>query len=180
MLDIGQKMPEFRGDGSTIKGVVEGLKHNKLRILRGVTDGILCISNANEIERMEVPSYKKWRVIGLGMFWIAASTANEDPVVEFGYSGAHNAFGKMTSVITGGEKFNVNDHQKYDPSNTLPEEVIVETSATLTTTWTEGAAFNVWQTSIKDLRVVEAAVAGMTSGHLMPYIVIEIDTGGKW
>ena len=180
MLDIGQKAPEFRGDGSTIKGVVEGLKHNKLCVISGVYDSYLDITAANTYERLDIVPYKTWRVIGFGMYWLAGSTANEDPIIEFGYNSDNNAFGTMTSEITGGERLASGDHQKYDPTGILAPEIIAEASATLVITWTEGVAFNVWQTSLRDLRAVEAAVAGMSSGYVLHYMLIEVDTGGKW
>ena len=169
-------------DLQTVEGIANKVAkgRNKVRIIRGVTDGYLNISNANEYERIEISVYKAWRVIGMGMIWTAASTANEDPVVEFGDESDRDAFGKMTSAITGGEKFCVNDHQKYDPLDLLAPEVITEASATLAITWMEGVDFGVWQTTAKNLMTGETAVAAMTTGVMMPYLLIEIDTGGKW
>lgn len=178
MLEIGHKAPEFRGEGSTIKGVVEGLKHNKIFL---TTSGdILDLGAANSIIYLGVIPFARWKVIGIGMYWREASTANEDPVVDFGEYGNPDAYGKMTSAITGGEKFCVTDHQKYESSRLLAPEVITETSATLVTTWAEGIKFNIWRTKANRLFVQEAAVAGMTSGMVMPYFIIEVDTGGKW
>ena len=180
MLEIGQKAPEFRGDGSTIKGVVEGLKYNKIFLGGGFTDGYVSLSVANNYERIIIPIYKKWRVIAVGGFWIQASTANEDPVLDFGYNSNDDAFAKMTSVITGGEKFCVGDFQKYDPLHLLTAEIITETSATMDITWTEGTEFNVWQNTVLDIWCREAAAGAMSSGYVMPYMIIEVDTGGKW
>ena len=179
MLEIGHKAPEFRGEGSTIKGVVEGLKHNKMYIVHGLTES-LDLGVANKVEYVEPVPFSQWKIIGLGMMWSENSTANEDPIVEFGRLGDNDRFGKMTSAITGGEKFSLGDHQKYDPFGLLAPEIIAETSATLSVTWTEGDKFNVWRKSSKNLCVTEAAVAGMTSGKVRPYFLVEIDTGGKW
>ena len=179
MLDIGQRPGEFRGDGSTIKGVVDGLKYNKL-IIYSIDTTNLDLGVANSNKRLGIVPFKRWRVVALGMMWIEGSTANEDPIVEFGNFGDDNAYGTMTSAITGGEKFCLNDHQKYDPLDLLAPEVIAETSATLAITWTEGVKFNVWQTVSESLKTIEAAVAGMTSGQVKPYMIIEVDKGGRW
>ena len=180
MIDVGQKAPEFRGDGSTIKGVVEELKYNKVRALYGCTNGVLDLTAANSIESINISPYPRWRVVALGMYWAMQSTANEDPIIDFGYYGNDDAFGKMTSAITGGEKFCVGDHQKYDPLGLLASEIITEASGTLAITWTEGVKFGVWQTSPLEVWCREAAVAGMTTGQIKPYMIIEIKTGGKW
>ena len=179
MIEIGRKAPEFRGEGSTVKGIVDGLKYNKIFVC-STAGVVLDLGTANAYKLLSPPMFDRWKVIGMGMHWWEASTANEDPAVEFGRYGDGDAYGKMTSAITGGERFRVEDHQKYDPLNILAQEVIAETSATLAVTWTEGVEFNVWQDKIRFLRVVEAAVAGMTSGGVAPYIAIEVDTGGKW
>lgn len=177
MLEIGQRAGEFRGDGSTIKGVVEGLKHNKVYF---VDNEYISISTANQYIRLAISPFSRWRVIGAGLYWLDASTANEDPVIEFGHKDANDAYATMTSAITGGEKFCSKDHQKLDPFGILAKEVITETSATLVVTWTTGAKFGVWETDAKSLKATEAAVAGMTSGKVKPYMIVEVDTGGKW
>ena len=169
-------------DLQTVEGIANKVAkgRNKIYLIHGVTDGIIDISNANEHERLDILPYKTWRVIGLGMFWTGASAANEDPVIEYGYPSDQDAFGKMTSAITGGEKFRADDHQKYDPLDLLAPEVITETSATMVVTWTEGVEFGVWQTAPLDVRCWEAAVAGMTAGYIIPYMLVEVDSGGKW
>ena len=182
MIEAGKGLGSLKFDevGERMLAVIGAAERNKMRVIRGTTDGLLNVSIANETERMEIEPYKAWRVIGLGVFWIIASTANEDPIIDFGYSGDDDAFGKMTSAITGGEKFNIGDHQKYDPLNLLTPEVIAEASATLAITWTPGVKFGVWQKSLFDTWCREAAVAGITTGYVRPYMVVEIDTGGKW
>jgi hypothetical protein len=182
MLDIGRHIDSIHSDDTeeTILGVIKSVNRNKLRILPGDGDGLVNISVANDHERLEVTPYKAWRVVALGMMWISATTVNEDPIIDFGYSGDDDAFAKMTSAITGGEKFCIFDHQKYDPLNLLTPEKITETSATLATTWTEGAEFGVWKNTVVDLWCREAAVGAMSTGLIKPYMLIEIDTGGKW
>jgi hypothetical protein len=179
MLEIGEKTLVFSGDGSTIKGIVEGLKYNKLFRVDG-NDRQLHLPTANSKLYFQTIPFKRWRVIALGLLWVAASTANEDPIVDFGDNTDVDAYGKMTSAITGGEKFCANDFQKYDPLNILTDEVITETSATLAITWTKGVDFGLWKGKMKDLRVAEAAVAGMTTGDVRPFMIIEVDTGGRW
>ena len=182
MLDIGRHIDSVHSDdvGETILGVINSVKRNKIRRYTGINDGYLILSVANSIEGMGAMTDRKWRIIALGMIWSVASTANEDPIIEFGISGNYDAFGKMSSTITGGEKFNAGDHQKYDPLDLLAPEAIAETSATLVVTWTAGVEFGVWQKTGKELFAVEAAVAGMTTGYITPYVLAEIDTGGKW
>ena len=179
MLEIGQKAPEFRGDGSTIKGVVEGLKHNKIYVA-DILSAYLNLTTANSSARFEVQPFKRWRVIGFGMLWRALSTANEDPIVEFGTIADNDSIGKISYAITGGEKMCINDHIKYDPYDLLTPEVITEASATLVITKTVGTSFGVWQKDLKRYAATEAAVAGMSSGFVYPYMIIEVDTGGKW
>ena len=182
MIEAGKGLGslEFDEVGERMLAVIGAAERNKMYVIKGATDGQLNISNANEYERMDVLPYNAWRIIGMGMLWTQASTANEDPIVEFGRSGNSDAYGKMTSAITGGEKFNEGDHQKYDPLGLLAPEVIAETSATLAITWTEGAEFGVWETTPKRFLVWEAAVAAMTTGTIMPYMLVEIKTGGRW
>lgn len=179
MLEIGEIAGNRRGEGSTIKGIVQGLKHNKLVVI-STSSAYINLPTANQYKRIDLPVFSQWRVIACGMLWITASTANEDPIINFGTITDNDAYGKMTSAITGGEKFAVGDFQKLDPYNILMPEVIAETSATLVTTWTEGVQFNKWQNACQDIAVFEAAVAGMTTGIIRPFVVIEIDTGGKW
>ena len=62
----------------------------------------------------------------------------------------------------------------------LAPEVITEASPTMDITWTEGTIFGIWQTDVKYLMCIEAAVAGLTTGKIEPYMLIEIDSGGKW
>ena len=181
MLDIGRHIDSVRSDDEeeTILGVINDVDRNKL-YLNTVGHWGLIISNPNEYKRLKIIPFKMWRVIALGMFWSNASTANEDPVVDFGTSISHLHFGRMTAAITGGEKFTGGDHQKYDPLNLLAPEKIAETSPTLVTTWTPGPKFNVWQNAPLDVIVVEAAAVDMTSGILRPYMLIEVKTGGMW
>jgi hypothetical protein len=181
MIEIGADESSKKLDeiGERILGVMNSVKRNKVIIIEG-GHAALTVSNANEIRRVEMLPFSRWRVIGLGMYWRAASTANDDPIVEFGRVGDPDAYGKMTSAITGGEKFVAGDHQKYDPLELLCPNVIAETSATLVVTWTQGVEFGVWNTVVRDLQVAEAAVLGMTSGQVRTYMLIEVDTGGKW
>jgi hypothetical protein len=178
MLDIGQKAPEFRGEGSTIKGVVEGLQHNKIFVSHTGADYV-ALATANQVKYLSIMPFKRWKVVALGMYWIQASTANEDPIIDFGEADDPDAYGKMTSAITGGEKFNIGDFLAYDPFGILGKTVIAETSATLVVTWTEGTDFNKWNDTPQNFKAQEAAVAGMSSGAVKPIAVIEVDTGGK-
>lgn len=182
MLEIGTSEYGLVRDtfGARVLTSIRNIKRNKIFIIFGISDSTIDITIPNNHENLYIIPFNSWKVIGLGLFWWVASTPNEDPIVTFGYPGAQNAFGTMTAAITGGEKFNVNDHQKYDPLNILSVEVIAETSATLVTTWTPGAEFNVWETGVKRLMAYEAAVAGMTTGLVVPYLIIEVNTGGKW
>jgi hypothetical protein len=180
-LDIGTDESSVRLDevGERILGVMGSVKRNKI-FRTGLGDGYLNLPTVNQTKYFDSFCYARWRVVGFALSWAGASTANEDPIVELGYLGDNDGFGKMTSAITGGEKFCVNDMIKHDPLNLLAEEVITEASATMVITWTEGVQFNVWQTSMKTLMCGEAAVAGMTSGIVRPCMVIEVDTGGRW
>ena len=182
MLEPGRHIDSVHSDdvGETILGVINSVDRNKLRIVSGITDGYLNISNANEYERLEIVPYKMWRVIGFGMYWIAASTADEDPIIEFGNANDPDAYGKMSSVVTGGKLFHSEDCVTYDPLCLFAPTTLTETSGYLVITWTKGIKFGVWETTIKRLQVIEAAVAGMTSGVVKPYMIIEVDTGGKW
>ena len=181
VLDIGTYESSVKLDevGERILGVINAVERNKIFVVHGGINP-LDIDNINEIKKIECVPLGCWRVIALGGYWMEASTANEDPIVEFGRVGDPDAYGKMTSAITGGEKFNIADFQKLDPLDILSAEVIAETSATLATTWTTGAEFNVWNCKCEDLEVAEAAVAGMSSGKIKPFMVIEVKTRGKW
>ena len=183
MIDIGTEQTNRRLDeeGEKVLGVIHslGLNRNKIYIVHG-GDSPLDIDAVNSIKVVEVIPFPRWRVVAVGAFWIEASTANEDPIIEFGRVGDPDAYGKMTAAITGGEKFSVNDSIKYDPLELLALEVIAETSGTFVVTWTEGVEFGIWNTTFKNLIVSEAAVGGMSSGKVRPYMVIEVDTGGKW
>ena len=168
-------------DLQTVEGIANKVVKGRNRIIiLNDGDSYIDLSTANQYKRLEISFFRRWRVIGMGMLWSGASTANEDPVVEFGVNSDSTYFGTMTSAITGGEKFVGSDHLKYDPYGILADEVISEASATLVTTWTEGAGFNVWQNSTKDVRATEGAVAAMSSGLIKPYIIIEVNTGGRW
>jgi hypothetical protein len=181
MLEIGDREEVLRlnADGKQIAGIARSVMHNKLILLHG-GDAPLDIDNANEIKQIETVPFARWRVIALGIYWVEASTADEDPIIHFGRVGDVDAYGIIGSAITGGEKFNIADFQKYDPKGILADEVIAETSATLVITWTPGAEFNVWNVKAYDLQVAEAAAAGMTSGKVRPFVVIEIDSGGLY
>ena len=179
MIEIGKQPGECTADDEQIRSIARGIERNKIIKFDSGHESLI-ISNANEIKRLGIAVFARWRVIGMGLYWVAASTANDDPIIEFGHNTNLNGFGTMAAAITGGEKFCAYDHQKYDPLNLSSQEIITETSATLVVTWTEGVDFNVWQTTIKTLHVIEAAVAGMTSGTIRPYMIIEVDTGGKW
>ena len=182
MLEIGRHIDSVHSDdvSETILGVINSVKRNKIFLVCGIDNGYITLSVANNFERIESIIFDKWRVIALGMHWIEASTADEDPIVDFGYNSDDDAYGKMTSAITGGEKFCIDDFQKYDPLNLLTSEVIAETSATLVTTWTAGVKFGIWQKNVRSLWAREAAVAAMTTGLVKTFMVIEVDTGGKW
>lgn len=181
MIEIGKGLGSLKFDevGERMLTVIGAAERNKIFILHD-SASYLDLSAANTFGRLEIPIFKQWRVIGLGMLWALASTAGEDPAVDFGYNSDDNAFGNMTSAITGGEKFVKDDHIKYDPYDLLADEVVTEASATLDVTWTAGVAFAVWQTSIKDIRAYEAAVGGITTGTVKPYMVIEVNSGGRW
>ena len=180
-IGIGETNRKLDEEGERVLGVIHslGLNRNKVYIIHG-GDNPLDIDAVNSIKVVEVIPFARWRVVAVGAFWIEASTANEDPIIEFGYAGDPDAYGKMTAAITGGEKFNANDSIKYDPLELLAPELIAEISATFVVTWTQGAEFGVWNTVMKNLIISEAAVAGMTSGKVRPYIVIEVDARGKW
>jgi hypothetical protein len=180
-LDLGTDESSVKLDevGERILGVMGSVNRNKIREV-GMGDGYMYLPTTNEVKYFDMICYTRWRVIGFTLSWGEASTANEDPIIDLGHTGDADAFGKMTSAITGGEKFCVNDMIKYDPLNILGKEVLTEASATMDITWTEGVKFNVWQTSPKNLICAEAAVAVMSSGLVRPCMVIEVDTGGKW
>ena len=173
MLDIGRHIDSVHSDdtGETILGVINSVKRNKILMLHASDTGYVDLTTANQYRRLEFPPFLRWRVIGIGMFFIAVTTANEDPVVDFGDSADPDSMGKMTSVITGGEKFCKNDHIKYDPLGISAPEVLAEASATLGITWTVGVEFNVWQDTFMDIWVQEAAAAGISSGRVRPYMI---------
>ena len=179
MIEVGKQPRECNANDEQTRVIVRGMERNKIFFVDN-TEGYLNLTSTNTNVRVSPMPFKKWRVIGMGIFWVVASSAGEDPVIEFGQSSDNDCFGKMSATITGGEKFCVDDHVKYDPLNVLGLEVITETSPTLVTTWTEGICFNVWQTTIRGFRIYEAAVASMTTGAVKPYIIIEVDTGGLW
>ena len=181
MLEIGEPEGNYNLDSADVKTLelIKGFNRNRVVIVHG-GDTPLDIDNANEIKKLEIMPFKRWKVLAMALYWIEASTANEDPVIWFGRVGDGDAYGKMTAIITGGEKFNIADHTKYDPLELVAPEVMLEASATFNVTWTEGVEFGVWQTSPANFSVAEAAVAGMTSGKVRPYMIIEVDSGGKW
>lgn len=179
MLEIGVHTDKIHLKEGTIASAILSYQHNRLMVLHG-GDSPLDLATINQIKKIETIPIKRWRVIGLGMYWTEASTANEDPIVIFGRVGDTDAYGKMTSAITGGEKFNIGDVLVYDPLGILTPNVIVETSATLVITWTKGAEFGEWNSVARDLEVAEAAVAGMTTGYVRPFIVVEIDAEGMY
>ena len=181
MLDIGTEEGSLKLDevGERALGVINAVERNKV-FFTHTGESVLDLGTANQYRRLEPVGFKYWKVIALGMLWLEASTADEDPVVIFGRVGDTNAYGTMTSAITGGEKFNTTDVQKYDPLDILANEIIAETSATLAVTWTEGAEFNVWNARPVEFLITEAAIAGMSSGMVRPFMVIEVKTRGKW
>ena len=181
MLDIGVDESSVKLDevGERTLGVLGAVGRNKLLGI-SIPYEYLDLGIPNKSSRISPVPFKFWRIVALCMTWTEASTANEDPAVEIGEMGDLDSIGKMTSAIIGGEKFCAGDFQKYDPLNILADEIITETSATMTVTWTPGVKFNVWQTTPFVMFVCEAAVAGMTSGRITPCIIIEVKTRGKW
>lgn len=180
MLEIGEIAGNRRGEGSTIKGIVEGLKHNKIRVL-DIGNDELNLTIANSFKRLGVIPYRHYRVLGYGLLWSVASTAGEDPIIDFGNEHGATKIGKITTAITGGEKFLAYDRIKYDPLNLAADEKISEASATLVITRDAGEDFGVWKHNTPlNIYAQEAAVAPLSGGKVKPYVIIEVDTGGKW
>ena len=180
-IGIVETQKHLDEEGERILGVIHslGLNRNKVVIVHG-GDSPLDIGNINEIKKIETLPFACWRVIAVGAYWVEATVADDKPILEFGRVGDPDAYGKVVATVTGGEKFNIADHTKYDPLELAAPEVQAEASATFTLTWTQGAEFGVWNSVIRDLEVAEAAVLAMTSGQVRPYMLIEVDTGGKW
>ena len=179
MIEAGKGLGSLKFDevGERMLAVIGAAERNKVIT---VQSPMLSLNVANQSQKFDSLFFKEYRIIGLCIFWIDSSTANEDPVVEFGYETDNNACGTMTSTITGGEKFVKGDYIKYDPLDLLPSEVLAEASATFDITWTPGVDFYIWQTGVHDLRAFEAAAAALTTGYVRNSIVVEIKTGGRW
>lgn len=182
MLELGRHIDSVSFDsmGETILSVINTVNRNNLILVGGVTDAFINITVANNLETFTSVPYKKWRVVALGLLWTSLGAVNEDPAIEFGQTTDKDCFGLMSSVVTGGERFRADDHLKYDPYNILTPEILTEASATMTITWTKGIKFGLWQDKNLNTCAAEAAVGAMTMGAVKPYMVIEVDSGGKW
>lgn len=180
MEDIGirKNIIRYKPEHLVISEIIESEGHNHLVMLPSETE--LDVDNANEICQIGLIPYERWRVVGMGVLCSEASIADNDPVIEVGRRGDPNAYGTMTCVVTGGEHWNLDDYSSHDPYGVLPADSITEASATFTTTWVAGAEFALWNTGMYNIEAAEAAAGALTGGKFRIFVLIEVDSTGKY
>ena len=177
MLNIGEIAGNHRGDGSRIKGIVEGLEHNKLMLLEGgnIVD-FGAAANTNIV--LGWSYYAKWRIAGVGFRCHTENfTDAEDPELSFGSATDADLFGKMKVTYPALEKMTIGDVASYSVRDIL-RSILSEAETGITFTAGSPDGWNVWQTAALEISVEN--VAQLTTGQGYPFVLIEIDTGGKW
>ena len=175
MLEIGQKAPEFRGDGSTIKGIVEELKHKKV-VYCSVTN-IVNLGTANNKEAVPIP-YNRWRIIGLLIsISYSGTTVGEDPVIHFGTIADPDLYGIATFTLGAAERLIIGDYAIKNTNGILDSPALSAGSVA----WTDGdpTNFNVWQNG-PGCAIIKNLSGALSTGYAEGGVFIEIDMGGKW
>ena len=176
-LDIGKAIQsiKFRGDGSTIAGIIERLRHNKLKIFYATNHINSAVENS--VTTVGVIAFKRWRVVGIGVICLISSNDGDDPVIHFGNNSDSDRYSILTITAEAGHNFHAYDYTSRDLYGISPPDQL-QTGISVAWTDPDPAFWNVWET--KTFRLMATAKGAGHSGYWLPYFLVEIDTEGKF
>ena len=179
MLNIGETLAKLQlsPKDAGIAGIAEALEHNKLVLLRGsnLVD-FKAAANTNVV--LGWVYYARWRVIGLGFRCHTENfTDAEDPELSFGSAADADLFGKMKVTYPALEKMVVGDVATHSVGDVL-SSILSEAETGITFTAGDPNGRVTWQST--PLEVSVENIAQLTSGEGYAFMLIEIDTEGKY
>jgi len=139
------------------------------------------IGNANERQVVGLVPFKKWKVIGLGLFCIEATTDGEAPVLQFGDMSDDDMYGIFTITAAAGKGMHASEYSSVEVNNFFAADDFDADAPVYA--WSEagtGSKYNVEQAVIGEITIIEAATVGMSSGKFIPYALVYIDKGGAF
>ena len=179
MLNIGETIGdlEYAGEGERILGVAGDILHNKLVLFEGTNIVDFGAAGGTNIVLGWV-YYAKWRIIELGFRCHTENfTDAQDPELSFGSAADADLFGKMKVTYPAAEKMVIGDVATQG-ANSLLSSILAEAETGITFTAGDPNGRVTWQAA--PLEVSVENVAQLTTGQGYPFVLIEIDTGGKW
>ena len=165
-------------DYDGIYGIALDAIQEAQKVIMLVSPDELNSATENEIKAIGIVAYKRWKVIGLGVLCVGASTAEHDPVLHFGVVGDVDKYGILTLTTTGAVDIHVGDYTSRDARGYLATDALQTSVAAAWSDPGTGGKWDTWESTIQELQV--KAIGATKSGKWQAYALIEVDSEGAW
>ena len=177
MLKVGEHVDKIHLKEGEIASAILAYQHNRAVLLEGsnIVD-FGAAANTNIV--LGWAYYAKWRVAGLGFRCHTENfTDAEDPELAFGSAADPDLFGKLKVTYPANEKMVIGDVASETVGNLL-SSILAEAETGITFSMGAINGRVNWQTSPLEISVEN--IAQLTTGQGYPFVLIEIDAGGKY
>ena len=165
-------------DYDGIYGIALDAVQKTKKLIMLVSPDELDSASAGSIVALGIVAYKRWKVIGLGVLCVEASTAEHNPAIHFGAIADVDKYGTLTLTTTGAVDIHIGDYASRDARGYLATNSL---QTGVAASWSDpgmGGKWDTWESTTQELQI-KASVSA-SSGKWQAYALIEVDSEGAW